>query len=74
MNAEIGAEAALFPEKEYINRIAVAVHTISNRSFHWVHINIDDNAQDYYRLFYIILLYFILPSFTPVWNEYTLVC
>jgi hypothetical protein len=25
MNAEIGAEAALFPEKEYINGIAVAV-------------------------------------------------
>jgi hypothetical protein len=27
MNVEIGAEAALFPEKEYINGIAVAVHT-----------------------------------------------
>ncbi len=26
MNMEIGAEAALFPEKEYINGIAVAVH------------------------------------------------
>ncbi len=25
MNIEIGAEAALFPEKEYINGIAVAV-------------------------------------------------
>jgi hypothetical protein len=25
MNVEIGAEAALFPEKEYINVIAVAV-------------------------------------------------
>ncbi len=25
MNVEIGAEAALFPEKEYINIIAVAV-------------------------------------------------
>jgi hypothetical protein len=25
MNVEIGAEAAQFPEKEYINRIAVAV-------------------------------------------------
>ncbi len=24
MNVEIGAEAALFPEKEYINRIAIA--------------------------------------------------
>jgi hypothetical protein len=29
MNVEIGAEAALFPEKEYINGIAVTV----NRSF-----------------------------------------
>jgi hypothetical protein len=28
MNVEIGAEAALFPEKEYINRIAVAVFYI----------------------------------------------
>jgi hypothetical protein len=27
MNVEIGAEAVLFPEKEYINGIAVAVHT-----------------------------------------------
>jgi hypothetical protein len=27
MNVEIGAEAAQFPEKEYINGIAVAVHT-----------------------------------------------
>jgi hypothetical protein len=26
MNVEIGAEAELFPEKEYINGIAVAVH------------------------------------------------
>jgi hypothetical protein len=26
MNVEIGAETALFPEKEYINGIAVAVH------------------------------------------------
>jgi hypothetical protein len=26
MNVEIGAEAALFPEKEYINLIAVAVY------------------------------------------------
>jgi hypothetical protein len=25
MNVEIGAEAALFPEKEYVNGIAVAV-------------------------------------------------
>jgi len=26
MHVEIGAEAALFPEKEYIKRIFVAVH------------------------------------------------
>jgi hypothetical protein len=30
MNVEIGAEAALFPEKEYINGIAVAVYAILN--------------------------------------------
>jgi hypothetical protein len=28
MNVEIGAEAALFPEKEYINGIAVAVQAL----------------------------------------------
>jgi hypothetical protein len=28
MNVEIGAEAALFPEKEYINGIFVAVHAL----------------------------------------------
>ncbi len=28
MNVEIGPEAVLFPEKEYINGIAVAVHTL----------------------------------------------
>ncbi len=32
MNVEIGAEAALFPEKEYIKVIAVAVHR-SSRSY-----------------------------------------
>jgi hypothetical protein len=30
MNVEIGAEAALFPEKEYINGIAVAVQSLQN--------------------------------------------
>ncbi len=30
MNVEIGAEAALFPEKEYINGIAVAVQPSAN--------------------------------------------
>jgi hypothetical protein len=33
MNVEIGAEAAQFPEKEYINGIAVAVHTYSSVFF-----------------------------------------
>jgi hypothetical protein len=28
MNVEIGAEAALFPEKEYINGIAVAAYNL----------------------------------------------
>jgi hypothetical protein len=31
MNVEIGAEAALFTEKEYVNGIAVAVHPIYRR-------------------------------------------
>jgi hypothetical protein len=30
MNVEIGAEAALFPEKEYINGIAVAVRSANH--------------------------------------------
>jgi hypothetical protein len=30
MNVETGAEAAQFPEKEYINGIAFAVHTTSS--------------------------------------------
>ncbi len=30
MNVEIGAEAALFPEKEYISGIFVAVHEANN--------------------------------------------
>ncbi len=31
MSVDIGAEAALFPEKEYINEIFVAVYTIAHR-------------------------------------------
>ncbi len=31
MNVEIGAEAALFPEKEYISGISVAVRSFSTR-------------------------------------------
>ncbi len=33
MNVEIGTEAALFPEKEYINAIDVAVHMSSINFF-----------------------------------------
>ncbi len=33
MKVEIGAEAALFPEKEYINGIAVAVYSACVRRF-----------------------------------------
>jgi hypothetical protein len=32
MNVEIGAEAAQFPEKEYINGIAVAVWTLNHNT------------------------------------------
>jgi hypothetical protein len=31
MNVKIGAEAAQFPEKEYINEIAVAVHNTTDQ-------------------------------------------
>jgi hypothetical protein len=34
MNVEIGVEAALFPEKEYINGIAVAVWHGNAELFH----------------------------------------
>jgi hypothetical protein len=33
MNVEIEAEAAQFPEKEYINGIAVAVYNMYNHTF-----------------------------------------
>jgi hypothetical protein len=33
---EIGAEAALFPEKEYISGIFVAVHGLKNAEFGYV--------------------------------------
>jgi hypothetical protein len=33
MNVEIGAEAALFSEKEYIKGIFVAVHLLSQQAF-----------------------------------------
>ncbi len=32
MNVEIGAEAALFPEKEYLSEIFVAVHSVKDSS------------------------------------------
>ncbi len=43
MNVKIGAEAALFPEKEYINGIAVAVHmeTSSLRTVKIMHRNLN---------------------------------
>jgi hypothetical protein len=36
MNVEIGAEAALFPEKEYINGIAVAVQRNTINDVSWL--------------------------------------
>jgi hypothetical protein len=38
MNVEIGAEAAQFPEKEYINGIAVAVQASSMTTISIAHI------------------------------------
>jgi hypothetical protein len=40
MNVEIGAEAALFPEKEYINGIAVALWTLKRQSIYEITDNI----------------------------------
>jgi hypothetical protein len=37
MNVEIVAEAALFPEKEYINRIAIAVHIVHDLMRYLIH-------------------------------------
>jgi hypothetical protein len=48
MNVEIGAEAALFPEREYIYGIFVAVCI----AFEYVNNNICDGSQ-----FYLLLLY-----------------
>ncbi len=36
MNVKIWAEAALFPEKEYINGIAVAVLYLANKERVWI--------------------------------------
>jgi hypothetical protein len=36
MNVEIGAEAVLFPEKEFINGIAVAVHDVQILIFNFL--------------------------------------
>jgi hypothetical protein len=40
MNVKIGAEAALFPEKEYINGIAVAVHLQRGQVQKYIHTHI----------------------------------
>jgi hypothetical protein len=37
MNVEVGAEAAQFPEKEYINGIAVAVYVRETRGMAYVY-------------------------------------
>jgi hypothetical protein len=50
MNVEIGAEAVQFPEKEYINGIAVAVHTRGLSGFLWIlpHNGPADRCHGYY--------------------------
>jgi hypothetical protein len=40
MNVEIGAEVALFPEKEYINGIADAVQSTCDKNLPHVRLNI----------------------------------
>jgi hypothetical protein len=45
MNVEIGAEAALFPEKEYINGIAVAVWRRTFIKFHHASLYVYKNTD-----------------------------
>jgi hypothetical protein len=44
MNVEIGAEAPLFPEKDYINGIAVAVHMCWDRTQDFYDFGIDSQT------------------------------
>jgi hypothetical protein len=44
MNVEIGAEAAQFPEKEYINGIAFAVHPLAWGERGWESPNSDEGT------------------------------
>ncbi len=56
MNVEIGAEAALFPEKEYISRIFVAVREDfqAHRFFY---------SDNYSIIYWLILTIYIFSSF-----------
>jgi hypothetical protein len=45
MNVEIGADAALFPEKEYINGIAVAVYSASSAFFKIINSRLAESAS-----------------------------
>jgi hypothetical protein len=46
MNVGIGAEAALFPEKEYINGIAVAVYWKPTYSLSLLH-SVEEGDKDW---------------------------
>jgi hypothetical protein len=46
MNVEIGTKAAQFPEKEYINRILVAVYSVKTHSVKIVHSTEVANRED----------------------------
>jgi hypothetical protein len=59
MNVEIGVEAALFPEKEYINGIAFAVYIVGRcdidsfslqMKLHGFNVNVQKNFIVYYQL------------------------
>jgi hypothetical protein len=57
MNVEIGAEAVLFPEKEYINGIALAVQLIP-KSLHKITTHLNRKCKDDMSCLHLCFTYF----------------